>query len=181
MMTAAYVILGALVLVAIYFGIRFFVRTSQRFGGKHVIICPETEKQAIVQVDVQHAALTSLIGRTDLRLESCWRWPIREDCGQECLLQLDIASQDCLVRSVLEKWYREKICAFCRRPFARIQVVDHQPALLSPEGLTLEWKQIPISAVNDVMATYQPVCWNCHIAQNFRREYADRVVERSFH
>ena len=181
MMTIVYLILAGLVVVAIYFGIRYFVRTSQRFGGERVIICPETGKQAMVEIDTQHAALTSLIGKTDLRLESCWRWPLRENCGQECLLQLDVAPEECLVRSVLEKWYRDKACAFCKRPFALIQVVDHKPALLNPEGMTVEWKQVPISGVNEVMATCLPVCWNCHIAQSFRREHADLVVERSIH
>ena len=179
MMTTAYVILAALVAAAIYFGIRYFVRTSQRFGGERVIICPETGKQAMIEVDTRHAALTALIGQTDLRLANCWRWPLREDCGQDCLLQLDLAPDECLVRSVLEKWYRDKACAFCRRPFAEISVVDHKPALLNPEGVTVEWGAIPISAVNDTMTTYLPVCWNCHIAQTFGREHADLVVERS--
>jgi hypothetical protein len=179
MMTTAYLILATLIVVAIYFGIRYFVRTSRRFGGERVIICPETGKQAIVEVDARHAGLTSLIGQTDLRLENCWRWPLRENCGQDCLLQLDVAPEECLVRSVLEKWYGDKACAFCRRPFSEIGFIDHKPALLNPEGVTVEWNAIPISAANEAMATYLPVCWNCHIAQVFRREHADLVVERS--
>ena len=77
-MTVAYLIIAAFVVVAIYFGIRYFVRSSQRFSGERVIICPETGKQAMVEVDVRHAALTSLLRQTDLRLENCWRWPLRE-------------------------------------------------------------------------------------------------------
>lgn len=179
MMTFVYLILATLVVAAIYFGIRYFVRTSQRFGGERVIICPETGKQAMVEVDTQHAALTSLFGQTDLRLENCWRWPMRQDCGQECLLQLDVAPPDCLVSSVLEKWYRGKKCAFCQQRFQDISLVDHKPALLNPEGVTVEWRGVPISAVNEAMATYLPVCWNCHIAQTFYREHRDLVVERS--
>ena len=179
MMTIVYLILIALVAVATYFGIRYFVRTSQRFGGERIIICPETGKQAMVEVDARHAALTSLFGQTDLRLENCWRWPMRQDCGQECLLQLDVAPADCLVSSVLEKWYRGKQCAFCKRRFADISLIDHKPALLNPEGITLEWRQVPISTVNEAMGTYLPVCWNCHIAQSFYRDHRDLVVERS--
>src|ERR1700745_2258353 len=107
-MTIVYVMLAALVVAAIYFGIRYFVRASQRFGGERVIICPETGKQAMVEVDVRHAAVSSLLGQTDLRLENCWRWPIKQSCGQECLLQFDMVDANCLVRSVLEKWYRDK-------------------------------------------------------------------------
>src|SRR5512138_1749533 len=100
MMTAAYIFVAALVVVAIYFGIRYFVRASQRFGGERVIICPETGRQALVEVDAKHAALSSLVGQTDLRLDQCSRWPIKQDCGQDCLLQLDVASDECLVRIV---------------------------------------------------------------------------------
>lgn len=178
MMTVAYLIAAVLVAVAIYFGIRYFVKTSRKFGGGRVIICPETEKQAMVEVDARRAALTSLIGQTEIRLESCWRWPLREDCGQECLLQLDVAPAECLVRSVLMKWYRGRKCAFCEKPFGEIELIDHKPALLNPEGVTVEWAVIPISAVNEAMATYLPVCWNCHVAQTFRREHAELVVER---
>lgn len=179
MMTVVYLTLAALVVVAIYFGIRYFVRASERFGGERVIICPETGKQAMVEVDARHAALTSLFGQTDLRLENCWRWPLRQDCGQECLLQLDVAPAQCLVTSVLEKWYRGKKCAFCQQPFQDISLLDHKPALLNGEGVTVEWSQVPVSAVNEAMATYLPVCWNCHVAQTFYREHRDLVVERS--
>ena len=178
MLTVAYLFAAAVVAVSVYFGVRYFVKTSRRFGGGRVIICPETEKQAMVEVDARRAALTSLIGQTEIRLESCWRWPLREDCGQECLLQLDVAPAECLVRSVSVKWYRGRKCAFCARPFGEIELIDHKPALLNPEGVTVEWASIPIAAVNDAMANYLPVCWNCHVAQTFRREHADLVVER---
>jgi hypothetical protein len=179
MMTIVYLIAVALVAVLIYFGIRYFVRSSKQFRGARVIICPETGKQAMVEVDANRAALTSLLRQTDIRLESCWRWPLHKDCGQECLLQLDVAPAECLVRSVLMKWYRGKKCAFCQRPFGEIELIDHKPALLNPEGLTVEWSAVPISAVNKAMASYLPICWNCHIAQTFRREHADLVVDRS--
>lgn len=173
-----YLFVAALVVAMIYFGIRYFVRASRNFGGARVIICPETKKQAIVQVDARRAALTSLVGQEEIRLESCWRWPLRETCGQECLLQLDVAPAECLVRSVLMKWYRGKKCAFCQRPFGTIELTDHKPALRSLEGETIEWSAIPISKVDQAMRTFQPVCWNCHIAQTFRREHPDLVVER---
>jgi hypothetical protein len=82
---------------------------------------------------------------------------------------------------VLEKWYRAKTCAFCKRPFESIQIIDHKPALLNPEGVTVEWMQIPLAGVNEAMASCLPVCWNCHVAQTFHRERVDLVVERSVH
>jgi hypothetical protein len=178
-MTIAYLIAGVLVFAAIYFAIGYFISIRRKFGGARVIICPETQKQAMVEIDARRAALTSLLGQTEIRLENCWRWPLREDCGQECLLQLGVVDNDCLVRSVLMKWYRGKKCAFCKRPFNGVEFTDHKPALFNPEGFTVEWAAIPISAVNEAMATYLPVCWNCHVAQTFRREHPDLVVERN--
>jgi hypothetical protein len=177
-MTVAYIIILALLVGAIYLGIRYFVQASRQFSGERVIVCPETGKQAMVEVDARYAGLTALVGQTDLRLESCWRWPLRQDCGQECLLQLDVAPEECLVRSVLEKWYRGKSCAFCDRPFEKIELIDHQPALLGLDGVTKEWREIPISSAIEAVRTCRPVCWNCHIAQTFRREHPDLVVER---
>lgn len=178
-MTIVYLIAGVLAVAAIYFAIRYFVNSRRKFGGGRVVICPETQKQAMVEIDSGRAALTSLVGQTEIRLESCWRWPLREDCGQECLLQLSEVDNDCLVRSVLMKWYRGKKCAFCKRPFSEVELIDHKPVLFNPDGYTVEWAAIPISAVNKAMATYLPVCWNCHIAQTFRREHPDLVVERN--
>jgi len=178
-MAIVYLMIAALVVTAIYFGVRYFVRASQKFGGERVIICPETGKQAMVEVDVRRAAMSSLLGQTDLRLENCWRWPMNQDCGQECLLQLDMVDEKCLVRSVLEKWYRDKTCAFCRRPFAEIDLIDHKPALLNREGVTVEWNQVPLTAVMQAMTIFLPVCWDCHVAQTFRREHADLVVDRT--
>lgn len=179
-MTLAYVI-GAVLLAALfYFAIRYFVRTSEKFGGAQVIICPETGKQAMVEVDARHAGLTALIGQTDIRLETCWRWPLKRECGQGCLLQLNVAPDECLVRGVLMKWYRGKTCAYCTRPFGELELIDHKPALLNSDGVTVEWSVIPISAVDNTMATCLPVCWNCHIAQTFRREHPDLVVERPY-
>jgi hypothetical protein len=177
-MTIAYMIIVALAVAAIFFGIRYFVRMRQQFGGEQVIICPETGKQAMVEVDARHAALSSLLGKTDLQLENCWRWPIKQDCGQECLLQLNLAPDECLVRSVLEKWYRDKSCVFCHRPFGEIKLVDHKPALLDERGLTIEWTEIPFARVSNAMAKFRPVCWNCHISHSFRLEHPDLVIER---
>ena len=78
--------------VALWFGIRWLVRSLSKYGGPRVVTCPETEMPTIVEVDSLHALLTSTVTRPDIRLKDCARWPIREQCGQECLLDLDTLS-----------------------------------------------------------------------------------------
>src|SRR6185503_8129044 len=161
MIAIVYVIAAALSVALLYFGIRYFVRTRMRYGGARVITCPETGKQATVEIDASRAALTTLIGQQDIRLESCWRWPLNKDCGQECLIQLDVAPPECLVRGVLMKWYKGKRCAFCQRVFHEPNLIDHKPALVNPEGVTLEWSAISLPSLIEVQKTYKPVCWYC--------------------
>lgn len=178
MMILIYVAAFAVVAGLAYLGIRYFVSTSAKFGGGRVIICPENGEQAMVEVDARRAALTNLVGPPQIRLESCWRWPLHEDCGQECLLQLDVASPECLVSGVLMKWYKGKNCAFCHTVFDEPHLIDHKPALLTPSGITAEWSEFSVATLMDVLKTHRPVCWNCHIAQTFRREHPELVIIR---
>lgn len=163
---------------ALCFVIRWFVRSSSRYGGDRIVICPETKKPVVVEVDSLHASLTSAVGRPDIRLKDCSRWPIKKDCGQECLTELDVAPESCLVGGVLMRWYRGRSCAYCGKAFAEINWLDHQPALLSPDGKLLSWKEVKIDKLEKVLETHSPVCWDCYIAQTFRLDHPDLVTLR---
>ena len=164
---------------ALWFGIRWLVRSFSRYRGSRTITCPETKRPAVVEVDALHASLTSTVGLPDIRLKDCSRWPIKEQCGQECLMDLDVAPDSCLVSGVLMRWYRDKKCVYCRKPFSEVQWLDHRPALRTPDGNLLTWNGVSIDRLQDVMATHSPVCWDCYIAQDFRVNHPDLVVLRS--
>lgn len=168
----------AVLAVAIWFGIRWFVRSSARYKGSRIVTCPETKKPAIVAVDSLHASLTSIVGAPDIRLEQCSRWPMKRNCGQECLTDLDVAPESCLVAGVLMHWYRDKKCVYCRKVFSEVQWLDHRPALLSPERKLLTWKEVDLEKLQSVLETHSPVCWDCYIAQTFRLDHPDLVVLR---
>src|SRR5512133_133948 len=108
MTTVTYFSITLLVATAVFFWIRYFVRARLRYGGAQRITCPETGKTAMVELDIVRAALTSAVGQPDIRLKSCWRWPLNENCSRECLTQLNGPPANCLVRGVLSKWYRSK-------------------------------------------------------------------------
>jgi hypothetical protein len=82
-MNTTALIVTVLVVIALYFGVRYLVRAFQRYQGTRIVTCPETGRPAIVEVDAIHAALTSAAGIPDIRIENCWRWPLKENCGQE--------------------------------------------------------------------------------------------------
>lgn len=161
-----------------YFVLPYLIRAYARYRGTRTVICPETKLQATVKIDAAHAALTSIVSRPDIRLESCSRWPLRKDCGQECLANLEGIEPDCLVQGVLMKWYRGKPCAYCGKHFTEINWIDHKPALQSAAGSLLEWSKVELSELEGTLATSLPVCWDCYITQSFRLEHPDLVVYR---
>lgn len=55
------------------------------YRGSRAVTCPETRQQVAVRFDALHATVAKVIGRPALRLADCTRWPMRVDCGQECI------------------------------------------------------------------------------------------------
>src|ERR1041385_434739 len=178
MNTPGYLIVAVLVAVSLYYGIRWLARVYSRYGGTRPVTCPETGKFALVEVDALHASLTSTVGLPDIRLEHCSRWPLNEQCGQECLVDLDVAPGQCLVSGVLMRWYRGRKCCYCGKPMEELHWIDHKPALLSPEGLLVQWSEVSIENFSTVLNTHLPVCWDCYIVQSFRLEHPDLMVYR---
>lgn len=168
----------AILAAALWFGIRWLVQSSSRYRGERIVTCPETKKPAIVEVDSLHASLTSTVGLPDIRLKDCTRWPIKGQCGQECLTELDVAPESCLVSGVLMQWYRDKNCVYCRKAFTEVHWLDHRPALLSPAGKLMGWNEVHLDDLQKVLETHAPVCWDCYIAQTFRLDHPDLVVVR---
>ena len=174
-----YLIALIVLLVALYLVVPQVAGAYVKYRGKRVVTCPETRKAVAIEVDARHAGITAAVGYPDLRLKSCTRWPEREDCGQECLLQVELSPQDCLVRNILTSWYAGKHCISCGRKFGEIHLLDHKPALLGPEGKTVEWSDVAPEKVPEVLATHFPVCWDCHITESFCREHPEMIVDRS--
>ena len=155
-----------------------FGRTLVALRGTRLVTCPDDGRTVAVDLDLKYSAVQSALGRPQFRLKDCSRWPEKAGCGQMCLGDLEGAPQDCLVRTILARWYTGQRCAYCRREFGQIHWHDHKPALVGTDGVTKEWTEIPPETVPAVLANHFPVCWNCHIAETFRRERPDLFVER---
>jgi len=148
------------------------------YRGTRVVVCPENREMVAVRVDAGRAARSATRGRPDLRLESCTRWPEKAGCGQECLGQVEAAPQACLLRSILGDWYLGKSCALCSRSFGAIHWHDREPGLLAPDGKVVAWDGFRAEQVVDVLATHKPVCWDCRVAESFRHEHPELVIDR---
>ena len=177
-----YFILALALFCLVYYVMLPAIEAYFKFRGKRLITCPETRTPVAVDVDVKHAAYSAVRARRpDLRLSSCSRWPERQDCDQDCVLQVRMAPAEGRIRTILAEFYNGKKCVFCGRSFvAEGLLFDHNPALLGLDGITVAWTDVSPEKLPDVLATHKPVCWNCHISETFRREFSDLVVDRSF-
>ena len=173
---AVFVLAGALFVLRAVPGVRAFFR----FRGKRLVTCPETQKPEAVDVAAGEAALGAFFNEPTLRLQECSRWPERQNCGQDCLQQVEADPEQCLVWNIVGKWYEGKSCVFCHKPIAPLQHLDHAPALLGPDFQTKEWKDISAEKLPDILSTHQPVCWNCHVTETFRREHPELVTNRPY-
>ncbi|MFZ0136552.1 MAG: hypothetical protein WAK89_05815, partial [Candidatus Sulfotelmatobacter sp.] len=52
------------------------------------------------------------------------------------------------------------------------------PGLLKADHQTIEWKELRPEQLPEVFSTHRPVCWNCHVAEKFRRLHPELVVDR---
>lgn len=176
--TGLYLVAAIIVAVAVYPTLLTLAQAYVRFRGRRVITCPETHECAGVEVAAGRAAISRALGQPTLRLSDCSRWPEKRTCGQACLAQIEAAPADCLLVTILRKWYEGKSCVYCGKPLGDVNWLEHKPAARSPEGKTIEWNEVPAERIPAMLETHQPVCWNCHIAATFRRLHADLVVDR---
>jgi hypothetical protein len=175
------IILVVLILAAGLFIFRAIpgVRAYFDYRGKRLVTCPETHKPAAVDVAAGEAAVGAFVSEPTLRLKECSRWPEREGCGQDCLQQIEADPENCLVWKIVSKWYEGKNCVFCHKPIGPLHHLDHAPALLGPDFKTTEWNDLSPEDLPAIFSTHQPVCWNCHVAENFRRVHPELVTDRA--
>ena len=175
------IIIAVLVIGAGLFLVRAVPALRAYFNsrGKRLVTCPETRRPEAVDVAAGEAALGVFFNEPTLRLKECSRWPERQDCGQECLQQVEVDPANCLVWNIVDKWYEGKECVFCHKPIGSLHHLDHAPALLGPDFQTKEWKEIRPEELPQVFSTHQPVCWNCHVAESFRRLRPELITDRA--
>ena len=153
------------------------VRAYLKARGSRVIICPETTSPEVVAVDPVRAAWTTVAQDGANRLVSCTRWPGRQDCGQDCLAQIESAPDGCLVRERLAGWYRGTVCAICAKPFEEIRWFDHKPAFVTHDRQIRSWDEVLPEDLPEVFGTHFPLCWDCQVAETFRARFPDRFLD----
>jgi hypothetical protein len=150
----------------------WFVRRYFALRGARLVECPETKVPAAVNIHTLKAAVGQHFSLSD-----CSRWPEKQSCGRGCLAQIEPAPADCLVRSVVTKWYAGKNCAVCNRPLGEIDWLEREPGLLGGSGRARAWSDVPPEQLPEALAHERPICFDCSVAATFRREHPELVLD----
>lgn len=154
------------------------IQSYLRYRGKRLITCPENERPAAVKVNAVKAGYEAAIHGPHLELSQCSRWPEKQGCGQECLRQIEHSPENCLVRTIVTRWYEGKTCALCGKLIHEVEWLGHKPALLDADRKTVYWDSIAAEKLPEVFTSHAPVCWDCHIASTLVREHPEVVTDR---
>jgi hypothetical protein len=149
----------------------------RRLRGPRAVTCPNAGQPAGVQIDLRHMVAAAIAGKKPaIRIASCSRWPEHAGCGEACLG--DATNPENTTRRIAERGFKDKTCIYCRKPVGDPHFLDHYPALRGSDDMTLGWPDIPPEQLRDAFQASTPVCWNCHIAELFRREHPELVTTR---
>lgn len=172
-------ILAAVVVlaVAILLLLRGPFKAWRYYRAPRVVTCPDNHQAAAVSVNAVRAAVSSP-DHPALRLDSCSRWPEKAGCGQECLKQVHDQPDDCMVRTMVARWYEGKSCAICGRAIKLADWHFENPAVLGPDGAPRQWSSFAAEELPGVFATHRAVCGNCYLNEGFRAAHPELVSDR---
>ena len=76
-----------LALTSLYLGFRIVqaFRLYFKLRGTQLLVCPETGKLVLVEVEAGRMAMEAAVDEPYFQVKKCSRWPICKDCGQDCL------------------------------------------------------------------------------------------------
>jgi hypothetical protein len=148
------------------------------YRGTHIVQCPETRKPAAVRVDTRHYARNAVMNDLpEVRLASCSRWPERAGCDQACVPQIERDPIDTRLDTILADVFTNHRCALCGRTISGVPAIGHKPAFRAPDGRTIPCDQIAPERIGEMLETHRLVCWDCDIAETFRREHPELVID----
>lgn len=84
--------------------------------------------------------------------------------------------------AILRRWFAGKACTICEKTIPPIHRIEQHPGLMTSDHDVITWEQI----VHDEQLTaslesHLPVCANCLMAETFRRQFPELVLDRPEH
>ena len=173
----AVTIVGALVVWGVWYGARAY-RVWRALHGDRVVTCPETGAPAAVRFDIARAVTSDRGSTQGLPLEACSRWSERGSCEQPCAVAAQ--APESAASAMAREWAGTRTCTACGVSLLASEGAGHHFALRDASGMSREWVDIAAERLPVALTSSLPMCWNCHIAETFRREHPELVTDRDF-
>ena len=85
-MKNSFILISAIIAAGLLYNVFPFTRdVYRRFRYRKVLMCPDTQGLAEVELNACWAAFTALFQKPALRIKSCALWPGKKDCMQGCV------------------------------------------------------------------------------------------------
>ncbi len=104
----------------------------------------------MVEVAARSMGMQAILDKPCLRLSECSRWPMRGDCGQDCLRQIEACPSELRFSAVFNSYLLESTARFRTRNYAwtRIENAERSNELLIGENpLPPNFREEPIGRV----------------------------------
>jgi hypothetical protein len=85
MKTPLLLIATLVVLAVIYNVLLFGFDAYRRFHNCKIVTCPDDHSLAEVRLRTVWALVTGIIGKSQLRVKNCTRWPRKKGCAENCV------------------------------------------------------------------------------------------------
>jgi hypothetical protein len=90
-----------------------------------------------------------------------------------------VVAHDPTATDLLKRFFDNKSCAICKRVIPPVQRTGPKPGLLNPDTHeTHAWDHIPNENLPSVLDTHLPLCSACVLAESFRHDHPELVVDR---
>lgn len=87
-MSILYLIPVWLVLALVIPAVWSMSKAYSRTWGRRIVMCPETNRRANIELDARHAVRMHVVGNPGRKIQYCSRWPERQACARGCLAQV---------------------------------------------------------------------------------------------
>lgn len=176
MATEVYLVTGLLVILVAYLALR--VHQMMKFQGRMLVTCPENRKPAAVRIAWMRALRAAVLGKKQLQLCACSRWPEMDKCEQDCLFQVERDPEGHKVWNVAANYFAGKACVCCGKPIEALSHIDDYPALIDKQMKSREWDKLRPEDLPEAFENCKPICSSCHAIETLIREQPDRVTYR---
>jgi len=137
--------------------------------GSRLVTCPETREAVVMTPDKKFAFWTALRGQEHSRVETCSRWPEKDDCEQECLAEIEASPEN--IDRLLSSWYTGKTCAICDGALSNADWQRGRLAVLNQQQELLDLRKLSLENLRAGLENMRPLCWNCHQEERVRHPY----------